>query len=208
MEEFGIVYPAGVNAALLTARCLESEQGEADQFFTALSSLNFSASEQKDGYSFSITDVDTDIPMPPFWEVPPRITRLLLNHTDTFEKDLNKFSDTDRQRITERIDRYCQMLFTDEAEFYRQTYQPYHIELHGGLETSLYTLRLGEGIRVILTVDDDPLFDQIIVTLIKVVNRSELPRAFISAAKSLYQSLLFELHEAGEEDYDPIPDSY
>lgn len=58
-----------------------------------------------------------------------------------------------------------------------------------GLDSSLYVLRASPQIRVILTIEEDPLFDQKIVTLFRVVRHDDMDRAFNSIAESLYQHL-------------------
>ncbi|WP_170181382.1 hypothetical protein [Chlorobaculum thiosulfatiphilum] len=40
-----------------------------------------------------------------------------------------------------------------------------------------------------MTIEEDPLFDQKIVTLFRVVKRDHMERAFNSIAESLYQQL-------------------
>jgi hypothetical protein len=53
----------------------------------------------------------------------------------------------------------------------------------------LYTLKVLEKLSLILTVDEDPIFGQVVFTLFRVVKQNELNRAYQSVAKSLYQEL-------------------
>jgi len=62
--------------------------------------------------------------------------------------------------------------------------------LTGDDESSLYALRVNKDIRIILTVDDDPLFDQILITLLHVVRHSNLNKVFNGIAESIYQNTL------------------
>ena len=58
-----------------------------------------------------------------------------------------------------------------------------------GYESSLYVLKVLEKLSVILTIDEDPIFDQYIVTLFRAVKQDKLNRAYQSVAESLYQEL-------------------
>ena len=59
-----------------------------------------------------------------------------------------------------------------------------------GYESSLYTLRVSQKLRVVLAVDEDPIFGQAIFTLFRAIQHDELDRAYKAVAESLYQDLL------------------
>jgi hypothetical protein len=44
--------------------------------------------------------------------------------------------------------------------------------------------------RIILTVDEDPIFDQVILTLFRVANRDDFNKAYQVVVESLYKDLL------------------
>ena len=71
---------------------------------------------------------------------------------------------------------------------FSKVYRPVQIQLKGGLGSSLYSLRAGRDIRLILTVDDDPVFGQTLATLFRVVQHDELERAYRSIAQLLYRN--------------------
>ena len=48
--------------------------------------------------------------------------------------------------------------------------------------------RVGRDIRLILAVDDDPIFGQILVTLFRVVRHNEVDRSYRSIAHLLYRN--------------------
>jgi hypothetical protein len=48
---------------------------------------------------------------------------------------------------------------------------------------------------VILTVDEDPIFGQVIFTLFRVIQCDDLEQAYKSVAESLYQDLLHQNRE-------------
>lgn len=109
--------------------------------------------------------------------------------TRGFEKDLKHFSKENKNRITDSINEYAPVFDAEQGDVTHHIYQPCKIQLPEGLDSSLYVLRVTPKIRVLLTIEDDPLFDRKLVTLIRVVNHDELDNAFNAVAQSLYQSL-------------------
>jgi len=109
--------------------------------------------------------------------------------TRRFEKDLKRLSTEDKRRVTASINMYAATFDVDRGDVSHQIYQPQKIALPEGVDSSLYVLRATQQIRVILTIENDPLFDRKLVTLIRVVKHDELDRAFNSIAESLYQDL-------------------
>ena len=109
---------------------------------------------------------------------------ILFQESSKFEKDLKSFEDKDQKRIISKINLYCS---SDEKTFHQNAYRPLKVLLPGDLGSSLYTLRVGKDIRVILTFEDDPIFEQTIITLLRVVRHKSLERAFKGIAESLYQ---------------------
>ena len=110
--------------------------------------------------------------------------------TKKFEKELGKFPLKEKSRIILKLNQYSQLLETKSEDFYKHAYQPVKLKLTGDDESSLYALRVNKDIRIILTVDDDPLFDQILITLLHVVRHSNLNKVFNGIAESIYQNTL------------------
>ena len=61
-------------------------------------------------------------------------------------------------------------------------------ELPSGLESTLYVLRASRY-RVMLTLDPDPLFSEMRVTLLRVVRRDRMDQTYGELVKSLYHDL-------------------
>lgn len=83
--------------------------------------------------------------------------------------------------------------------FYKHAKRPIIFELKKGLESSLYCLKIPKNLRVILVYDEDPLFEQVLITLIRVVRRDNLERILESIGELLYQ---YYLNENGGDKYD------
>ncbi|BFM02995.1 hypothetical protein Psyaliredsea_16420 [Psychrobacter alimentarius] len=111
--------------------------------------------------------------------------------TRPFEKDLRKLGVKEKERVSEAINKYAATFDTQLDIPNEHVYRPHKINMPRGLESSLYVLRASSQIRVILSIEEDPLFDQKIVTLFRVVKHNDMNRAFNSIAESLYQQVRF-----------------
>ncbi len=124
---------------------------------------------------------------------------LRFESTKKFEKELSKFSAMDRKQIILKLNQYSQLLESDPGGFYKKAYQPMKLILKGNHKSSLYALRVNRDIRVLMTVDEDPLFDQVLITLLHVVRRSDLNKAFKGIAESIYQKELNSVSDGGDD---------
>ena len=115
---------------------------------------------------------------------------LVYHYTKGFEYDLSQLSQATKECMAADINKYGQLLLTNPPEFYQHAHQPYPIKLVNGYESSLYTLPTGAPMNVIATVDEDPIFDQLLVTLMRAVRADEVSQAYTSVAQSLYQDWL------------------
>lgn len=115
---------------------------------------------------------------------------VVVESTQGFEQDLGRLSQDDRAVTVEQINDCARFFPTQKAEVYRKLrHRPLLSELDG-YESSLYTLKVSQELGIVLAVDEDPIFGQVILTLFRVVNRDELDRAYQGIAESLYQDLL------------------
>ena len=115
---------------------------------------------------------------------------ILFESIKKFEKELSKFPQKEKEQIILKLNKYSQLLNSDTREFYKHACQPLKLHLVDGDESSLYVLQVSHDVRIIMTIDDDPLFDQILITLLHVVRHSNLEKVFKSIAESLYQRSL------------------
>jgi predicted RNase H-like HicB family nuclease len=81
-----------------------------------------------------------------------------------------------------------ELLRDNPRSFFAKAQRPLPIHLKGGFSSSLYSLRAGRDIRLIMAVDDDPVFRQILVTLFRVVRQDEVGRSYRSVAHLLYRN--------------------
>jgi mRNA-degrading endonuclease YafQ of YafQ-DinJ toxin-antitoxin module len=123
---------------------------------------------------------------------------VLIESTKAFEKDLTKLSKNEKAVAIQKINDCASLFPTQKANVYRKLRRLPLASALNDYESSLYTLRLSQKLRVILTVDEDPIFGQVIFTLFRVVKHDELEKAYKSVAESLYQNLLPHNREAAQ----------
>ena len=87
---------------------------------------------------------------------------LQFGSTRDFEQDIEALSAGERSRVVARINA-C-------AEERSLLFQPYALALPDKLESSLHVLKATMRHRVILAIDEDPVFGKKIVTLFRVVH--------------------------------------
>lgn len=109
--------------------------------------------------------------------------------TRRFEKDLDRLSIADQARVAAGIDRHAGSFDSEAGHPSGHVYRPREVLLPQGMESTLYVLRATRDIRAILAIDDDPLFDRKLVTLLRAVKRNEIERAYRLIAESLYRHL-------------------
>ena len=91
-------------------------------------------------------------------------------------------------KVREALDRSYVLLRDNPPAFFARVQCPPSIQLKGGFTSSLYALRAGRDIRIVMAVDEDPVFGRTIVTLFRAVHQDELERSFRSIARTLYRN--------------------
>ncbi|MEH2459830.1 hypothetical protein [Nostoc sp.] len=90
---------------------------------------------------------------------------VLIESTRRFEKDLAKLSEDEKATVIQKINDRASLFPTQKADVYRKLRRLPLLSDINGYESSLYTLRVSQKLRVILAVDEDPIFGQVIFTL-------------------------------------------
>jgi mRNA-degrading endonuclease RelE of RelBE toxin-antitoxin system len=106
--------------------------------------------------------------------------------TAAFQNDLTQLEEPTRKQVVQSVDRRGQLAITDREAFQKGLIRPGLKKLAGGLDASLYAMRVGKDLRVIFALDDDPIFDRTILTLLRVVQRDQAEEAYEKTAQALY----------------------
>jgi mRNA-degrading endonuclease YafQ of YafQ-DinJ toxin-antitoxin module len=123
---------------------------------------------------------------------------ILIEITKSFEKDLKKLSQKDQEKIKEKINFLVDTF--QETGNVRQLYRLHKIQMPPNLSSSLFVYKIDLHLRTILTFENDPLFNQTVLTLFRVVRHGDLEKTFKSVADSLYQNLFNSKDEANGRD--------
>jgi len=107
--------------------------------------------------------------------------------TPEFRDDLHRLNSDERARVAVALRRSYDLLRNSRSGFFARAKRPQAIQLKGGFSSSLYSLPVGRDIRLIVAVDEDPVFAQTLVTLFRAVHHDELDRAYRSVASVLYR---------------------
>ena len=113
---------------------------------------------------------------------------ILIESTSRFEQDLSSMSEGEKDIAIQKIND-CAALFPEhKINAYRKLRRlPLSIS---GYDSSLYTMRISPESRIILAIDEDPIFGQVILTLFRVANRDDFNKAYQVVVESLYKDLL------------------
>jgi mRNA-degrading endonuclease RelE of RelBE toxin-antitoxin system len=120
-----------------------------------------------------------------------------------FERDFKRLPPGDGRRLQEKVDYLANLLLTDRPTFFRHARRIRVKDVGAGLESSLHSIRVTPDLRLIATIDDDPVFEQTIITLLRVVSKKDEQTAFLGMMESLYQGPLDgERHQEGRHGTD------
>ncbi len=111
---------------------------------------------------------------------------LVFHETQAFLNDFQSLPPEQMTELATELNDCCQRLLYDPAEF-RLRVEYVRTPLAGGLDSSMVVLTLSNDYKVIFTVDEDPVFEQLAITLFRV-----LPESQYAAAKDELTRVLYE----------------
>jgi hypothetical protein len=120
---------------------------------------------------------------------------ILIESTKEFEQDLEKFTNREKFKVIKKLNRYVELISKDKKLLENQAFKLKDIKFSAEYDSSLYALIIDKNIRIILTIDDDPIFDATVVTLFRVVCTEDASKAYSSVAESLYQDFTVKNQE-------------
>ena len=109
--------------------------------------------------------------------------------TAEFQDDLQRLDIEQRVSVVAHINKVAQAFIHDKRAFAALTHKLAPIALQGDLESSLCATRVNE-FCIVMATDDDPLFERVLISLLRVVAKSQEKVAYLQAARGLYGSLL------------------
>jgi hypothetical protein len=109
--------------------------------------------------------------------------------TQSFDDDMKVLSAADQSKVKDDINFVSGSLLNGKAAFMQKASMPYIFNLKGGLDSSLYLVRIDGDKRMIVTVDDDPIFDKVSVTLFRLIGDKDAEIVYKEVGEKLYKSI-------------------
>lgn len=109
--------------------------------------------------------------------------------TKSFDEDISGLSSEQREMIGKQINIVSQSLLNGKTAFKENSSVPYIFNLKGGLDSSLFLIKVDQDNRMIAAVDEDPIFDKISLTLFRLVNKDQAENVYKEVGKAIYSKL-------------------
>jgi len=112
---------------------------------------------------------------------------LVIELNDDCEHDFRRLSEKERDEIIKKAEHYGKLFVTDRTAFLKDAHQPVRFRLDDKFDSSLYCFGTDGDTRMIASVDDDPIFRSVIVTLLSVFKEGDTEEKFRSVAQLFYR---------------------
>jgi hypothetical protein len=109
--------------------------------------------------------------------------------TQSFDEDMKGLPSDEQNKVKEKINFVSGSLLNGKVAFMQKASMPYIFNLKGGLDSSLYLVKVDEDKRMIASVDDDPIFDKVSLTLFRLVGDKDAERIYKEVGERLYKSI-------------------
>ncbi len=114
---------------------------------------------------------------------------VIINISESFEKDLNNFS-SEKQAFVKKKINHLISLIKEGNSTHNHLHKLKEINLIQNLESSLYIFNIDKDIRIILTSENDPLFEEHVLTLFRLIYKKDLDNSYQKIVSSLYKSFM------------------
>lgn len=114
---------------------------------------------------------------------------LAFDITKPFEEDMAQLSSAQRENIGNKINLVSQSLLNGKTDFRENSSVPHIFNLKGGLESSLFLIKVDTDNRVIAAVDEDPIFDKVSLTLFRLVDKNKADHIYKEVGEEMYTRL-------------------
>ncbi len=113
----------------------------------------------------------------------------LIESTRDFETDLGLLNETERATAIEKINVCISQSLTQPLDIAHEFHQPrLSLDLQG-YDSSLYIFQVLPTLSVILSIDEDPIFGQVVFTLFRAIVPEQSDYTYRQIAAFLYQEL-------------------
>ncbi|MGI9473754.1 MAG: hypothetical protein ACR2NZ_19590 [Rubripirellula sp.] len=113
---------------------------------------------------------------------------MVFHETEGFVNDWKAISpSSERAELATELNDCCQLLLYDQASFDQRT-EAVHVPLGEGVDASLFRMSYRDR-TLLFTVDQDPVFSELVITLLRVVTTADASQAIEASTRSLYSGL-------------------
>lgn len=109
--------------------------------------------------------------------------------TEAFDNDIKKLPEAQQNRIKDEINYVSGSLLNGRSSFMEKASMPYVFNLKGGLDSSLYVVKADEDKKMVVAVDDAPIFNKVSLTMYRLVNENDAGQIYKEAGEQLYKSI-------------------
>lgn len=115
---------------------------------------------------------------------------ILIESTAIFEQDLRRLSQDRKNKIISEINNFVNLISDGKFnDFYKLYCIPHILDL-GEYDSSLYVLRVSGELEIVLTIDEDPIFNQTILSLFRLTGSANIIEVHQEIVAHLYQELI------------------
>jgi hypothetical protein len=112
-----------------------------------------------------------------------------------YKRDLEKLTRSERTSLTRRLNHLIDTFKKDRRAFFAHAYRPSKPHLPGNLTSTVWLLRVSPGFQVLFAYDEDPLFETLKLSLLRIFNHDLRNGDFLKAASDFHRSSGIELIE-------------
>jgi hypothetical protein len=111
-----------------------------------------------------------------------------LDTTAEYRQDLETLRPQEQSDVTRKLAKLIQMFKRDRRAFFTHCYRPVKPHLPGNLTSTVWVLRVTPKIQILFAYDEDPLFDTLKFSLLRIFNHHLRNGDFLGAAAQFYRS--------------------
>jgi hypothetical protein len=109
--------------------------------------------------------------------------------TQSFSDDMASLSGETRRSVVDQINLISQSLLNGQTEFKENSSIPYIFNLKNHLDSSLFLVKADHDSRMIVSVDEDPVFDKISLTFFRLVDKGKADEVYKQVGENIYKGL-------------------
>ena len=111
-----------------------------------------------------------------------------LDTTADYRRELEELAPKERSDVIRKLGSLIQIFKKDRRAFFTHCYRPIKPHLPGNLTSTVWVLRVTPKIQVLFAYDEDPLFDALKFSLLRIFNHHLRNGDFLEAAAQFYRS--------------------